>query len=353
MTDALLLESATRALSDTCTHEAIQAAERDGWASGIWERVARVGLPLLSLPEDAGGAGGSLEEALAVLRIAGRHAAPIPLAEAGLLAGWLLSGAGFKLDEGLATVVPGRPEDSIALAGAAVAGTAHRVPWARSAERIVAVLETDAGCVVVAVPASGVRIEPAVNLAGEPRDTVVFDGRTAAEVRPAGVGVDPEALRFRGALTRVMLMAGALDRMSLMTIAYTHERIQFGRPVAQFQAVQQHLVSIAQEAALVGMAADQVARACALGPARFEIAAAKLLANRAAHSATRWAHQAHGAMGMTQEYPLHQLTRRLWSWRSEYGDDAHWSLRLGTAVAAAGADNLYPVIAGGSDVVRL
>jgi acyl-CoA dehydrogenase len=341
VTDALLLEVADRVFADTCTHEAIQAAERDGWAPAVWARVAEVGLDRIALEE-----GGSLADALAVLRVAGRHAAPVPLAESGLLAGWLLAGAGLPLPDGPLTAVPGRPEDRLELAGDRLAGVAHRVPWARSVQRVVALVASRDRWLVASAPASSLLIEPHVNLAGEPRDTVTFDG--PADVAPAAAGVDAEALRFRGALTRVVLMAGALERMSGLTIAYTHERVQFGRPVARFQAVQKHLVDGAQDAVLAGMAADGAARAAEAGEGRFEIAAAKLLANQAAFSATRAAHQAHGAMGMTREYPLHHLSRRLWAWRSEHGDERFWSARLGAAVARAGADRLYPAITGGS-----
>jgi acyl-CoA dehydrogenase len=226
------------------------------------------------------------------------------------------------------------------------------VAWARRAERVVALVPSASdGWMVASAPAARLEIEPHVNVAGEPRDTVTFDG--PAEVAPAAMGVDAEALRYRGALTRVMLMAGALERMSRLTVDYTAERVQFGRPVARFQAVQRHLVDGAQDAVLVAMAADAAARAAELGDARFEIAAAKLLANQAAFSATRAAHQAHGAMGMTQEYPLHHLSRRLWAWRSEYGDEHLWSARLGAAVARAGADQLYPAITGGSAVLEV
>jgi len=344
VTDALLVELADQVLGATCTHEAIQAAERDGWAPGVWARAAEAGLHRVALEE-----GGTLADALAVLRAAGRHAAPIPLAETGLLAGWLLAGAGLPVGDGPLTVVPGRPGDRLALSGDRLAGVAHRVPWARSAGRVVALVASDGGWLVAAAPAESISLERRVNLAGEPRDTVRFDG--PVEVAAAAPGVDPEALRHRGALTRVVLMAGALERMSRMTVGYTSERVQFGRPVARFQAVQRHLVDGAQDAVLVGMAADAAVRAAEGGQARFEIAAAKLLANQAAFTATRAAHQAHGAMGMTREYPLHHLSRRLWAWRSEYGDEAFWSARLGAAVARAGADRLYPAIAGGSSVV--
>src|SRR5262249_60434589 len=94
---------------------------------------------------------------------------------------------------------------------------------------------------------------PRVTLAGGPRDTVFFAG--PAEVAPAAPGVDPDALRCRGALTRVMLMAGALERMSGLTVGYTAERVQFGPPGARFPAVQRHLGDGAQAPVLVGMAA--------------------------------------------------------------------------------------------------
>jgi acyl-CoA dehydrogenase len=344
MTDPLLVEAAERVFADTCTHDAIQAAEQEGWAAGIWARAADVGLPWIALEQ-----GGSLVDALAVLRVAGRHAAPIPLAETGVLAGWLLFESGLRVGEGPLTVVPGRPEDTVRIVGDRISGTAHRVPWARAAERVVALVETAGTWKIAVVPGADVAIETRSNLAGEPRDTVTFD--VPAQVAPAPPGVDAAALLYRGALTRVMLMAGALERMSRLTIDYTNERVQFGRPVGRFQAVQQHLVQGAQEAVLVGIAADGAARAASRGQGRFEVAAAKLLANRAAYTATRAAHQAHGAMGMTQEYALHHLSRRLWAWRSEYGDDLFWSVRLGGAVARAGPDGLYPAITGGSAVV--
>ena len=54
---------------------------------------------------------------------------------------------------------------------------------------------------------------------------------------------------------------------------------------------------------------------------------------------------------MTQEYRLHHFSRRLWAWRSEYGDEHYWALRLGGALASAGADRLYPAITGGSAAI--
>jgi acyl-CoA dehydrogenase len=348
MTDDLLVETVERLLADTCTLPVVRQAETDRWAPSVWTAVAEMGLPWISVPEESGGSGGELADALAVLKVAGAYAAPVPLAETGVLAGWLAAGAGLPLPEGPVTVVPGSADDTLVLAGDRLQGRAHRVPWAAASDRVVALLDDGGRPMVASIPTSQVVVEPGTNLAGEPRDTVSFPDVVCADLAPAAPGVDAEAFRDRGALTRVMLSAGAIGRISELTLGYTSERQQFGVPVGKFQAVQAHLVQLAQDAAEVSIAADLAARAAERGRARFEIAAAKLLASRGSISATRAAHQAHGAIGMTQEYELQLMTRRLWSWRSEYGDERAWSRVLGSFVARAGADELYPCITAGS-----
>jgi acyl-CoA dehydrogenase len=141
------------------------------------------------------------------------------------------------------------------------------------------------------------------------------------------------------------MMAGAAETMSNLTLEYTHERRQFGQPIARFQAVQHHLVTIAQCAAQLSMVADVAGRGASGGRAAIEIAAAKIIADESAERGTRAAHQAHGAMGVTREYALHHFSRRLWAWRHEFGTGARWRRRLGTHTARAGPDHLFELIA--------
>jgi acyl-CoA dehydrogenase len=49
-------------------------------------------------------------------------------------------------------------------------------------------------------------------------------------------------------------------------------------------------------------------------------------------------------MGFTYEHTLHHATRRLWSWREEFGNETVWAIRLGRMVATQGADRLWPFI---------
>jgi len=148
------------------------------------------------------------------------------------------------------------------------------------------------------------------------------------------------------------LMAGAISAVAAMTLRYSGEREQFGRPIGRFQAVQAHLVTIHQQATVVASAVDGAVEAVELGRGGFEIACAKMLADRAARLVTAAAHQTHGAIGMTKEYPLHYLTRRLWAWRDEAGGHRRWADRLGSALVASGPDALYPAIQSGSEVVQ-
>ncbi len=327
MSDWLLIDGARRMLADTCTYEAVQEAEVNGWSDAVWNRLRESGFSdLSSIP---------LEDAIAILELAGEHAAPVPLAETAL-AGWLL-GAGAPESVSVA------PANELRLADGVVSGVAGRIPWGRRTEHVVAVIGADA---IVLPLSAAARVEHRTNLAGEPRDDLLFDRAAPVDVRPAAC-----ELRERGALVRAAQMSGALGAMARLTIAYAGERRQFGRPIAAFQAVQQHLVAIAQDASLIATAVEAATRTAAQGPAMFEVAAAKLLASQAALRATRAAHQVHGAMGMTQEYRLHHFSRRLWAWRSEYGDEQYWARRVGRAVAASGAERLYPIITGGSTAI--
>jgi acyl-CoA dehydrogenase len=152
-----------------------------------------------------------------------------------------------------------------------------------------------------------------------------------------------------GAFARTAQIAGALDAALQLSIAHANERVQFGKPIGKFQAVQQSLAVFAEEAAAVNCAGQAAARSTDHGDGGFEIAAAKLRANMAAGTGAAIAHQVHGAIGFTLEHRLHRLTRRLHAWRSEFGSDRFWAERVGAAAAAAGPEGLWPMLTARSD----
>jgi acyl-CoA dehydrogenase len=340
---SLLEETLERLFTERSGPEQRQLAEADGWAGGCWDALNEAGLPWIGVPESAGGSGGEVPDACTLLRLAGRHAVPLPLAEGGLLGGWLLAEAGLELPGGPVTVAVPRPADRLVIEDGRVTGTLTWVPWGGQAEvvALAAVGPTPGdGARVVTLDPGDASVQPGHNVAGERRDRLTW---ARAEPRQAGTpdrDVAPELL-LRGALSRALLMAGAMEAVADLTVEYAAQRQQFGRPVGSFQAVAQRLVRMSSEAE-AGILATEVG-----AKADFEIAVAKSSASRAASEVAAHAHQVHGAIGMTREYTLHHFTRRLWSWRQEWGSERQWSQTVGTQVTAAGPDALWPRVATG------
>jgi acyl-CoA dehydrogenase len=350
MSDNELYGLAAKLFDEHSRWQDVGEAEVTGWAEGLWKALQQTGFSDVPVPEELGGSGGGVADAVQLLRSAGAHAAPVPLAEAGLVGGWLLASAGISLPTGVRTVLP--PDVTLRLDGDRLFGTAPAVAWGHRAEHVVGLVD---GVVVLArgpAHAGGPAVSRGVNLADEPRDTVVFDGVPVTARADAPDEITEESLWERSALGRAALMAGAVSAVAAMTLRYSQEREQFGRPIGRFQAVQAHLVTIHQQATVVASAIDGAVGAVESGRGGFEIACAKMLADRAAQLVAAAAHQTHGAIGMTKEYPLHYLTRRLWAWRDEAGGHQRWANRLGAALVAHGPDALYPAIQSGSEVVQ-
>ncbi len=363
MTDPELLRSVAHDLfAAHAAPEAISRAEAAGevWLPALWGALEVAGFHRLGVPEGAGGAGGGWAELAVLLRAAGRFAAPVPLAETGPLGGWLLAAADLPLGSGPLTVAPVRPgERVIAQRGAGgweLSGRATRVPWARRATRIAVVVELAGegrrGVVAVDPAAPGVRIKPGANLAGEARDVVEVHGLhlPADAVGLLPMEIDEGTVLRRGALARAALIAGALERVLDLSVDYARLRQQFGRPIGAFQAIQQELARMAGEVAAAGAAVDASVEAvehAGEAAALAEIAAARVRAGEAAGRVARTAHQVHGAIGFTDEHQLRHFTRRLWSWRDEFGSERYWAETLGRLAAEAGPDGLWPLITRG------
>jgi acyl-CoA dehydrogenase len=336
----MLREAADRLFQAHCDTATRRAADQGRWPAALWAAVEEAGLPRALVPEEAGGFGVPVADALSLLKVAGAHALPMPLAET-MLASWLLAGAGLNIPDGPLGAAPVRDGESLTLTSVEgdwrIAGTLTRIPWARDVDRLVVLSDAR----IVLAGRDSWRVEQGENVAREPRDTVHFDG-VAIAVAPTAVTA--ANLMAIGAAMRTQQIAGALTRVTEMTTQYAQDRVQFGRPLGKFQAVQQNLAVLAGQAAAAVAAADLAAEAVADGLKVLPIAAAKARTGEAAGIAAAIAHQVHGAIGFTSEHNLHFLTRRLWSWRDEFGKDPFWQRLLGHHMARAGADNAWAEI---------
>lgn len=303
----------------------------------LWSRLEGLGLVRLTEPEASGGSGAGWAEAAELISAGVRHGVRIPLPEHDLLAGWMLGAVGLPATDGVRT---------IAVLDAAGAATA--VPWASSAQHIVAVWPVEGGYEVAELAAAELRITSGANMIGEPRDRVAVDLSTRR-----GAPASPELvdqLRLKSALVRSVQVCAALQQALQLTIEHTSSRTQFGRALSKFQTVQHMVSDIAAEAALA-QATTEAALAAAIscdwtaGTLDFLVAVSRSCSGHAASVVVRNAHQAFGAIGTTLEHRLHEYTRAALAWRSEFGSVQSWDERVMHSAVHSGGAELWRLIA--------
>lgn len=320
---AELAEQVTRALADAADVATLRALEAGDFPAQAWAALDGLGLAAALVPEDQGGAGLGLQDAMPLIEALGRAGAPVPLAE-GIAASALLAAAGITPPEGVLTFAP----------------AGGRVPWARHAAHVALV----DGATVALHAADALGVEEGTNIGREPRDAVAPKGAPVAQgMLPNAWG--SEAALLLTALIRAAQIAGAMQAALALAVEHANTRKQFGRPIGRFQAIQQQLAAFAAEASAASVAAAAAARAAdqrGLADAAFEIGCAKITAGEAAARGAAIAHQVLAAMGITEEHALHHHTRRLWAWRDEGGSERFWSARIGAAAQQGGA--LWPFL---------
>ncbi|WEK43128.1 MAG: acyl-CoA/acyl-ACP dehydrogenase [Candidatus Sphingomonas colombiensis] len=316
----ILTESIERLLDARLDERTMRAARAGEWPGELWQALEEQGVPLALVPESAGGFGLDPRDALELIRLFGRHAVPLPLGET-MLVNATLAEAGLPMADGPAALVPA--EDTA------------RIAWGRHCRTFV--VEAQGG--VVRIDGGAVIEHESANLAGLPRDAMRF---------PLPGDAVPVSGRLieRGALVRALQCAGALERVLELTVAHVSERVQFGRPLAKFQAIQQELAKLAGEVAAASAAADLAADAFLDDPAeaRFAISVARVRIGEAVGRANGIAHQLHGAIGFTAEHQLHLFTTSLWAWRDEFGGAVHWASQLGDHALNAGRNGYWPMV---------
>jgi hypothetical protein len=339
MSDTLLHDSAGRLFATQSTAAVVNAAEAGEWPAALWRAVEDAGfLDVLAAAD-----GFSLEtlpDACTILRVAARHAAPIPLLEP-MLARWLVAGAGLELTADPVAIAPTERHDRVEIdAAGRVSASLYAVPWAGSCKRLVAVSNDRIALAELPETAGG------TSLAGELQGGIVLE-RSPARVAALPAGIDRELVYRLGALGRAAQMVGAMEAALALATDYAGTRIQFGRTLAKLQVIQHQLAIMGEEVAAAAVAVESAAEEVARGgDVLLAVAAAKIRAGEAAGKAAEIAHQVHGAIGFTHEHRLHQFTRRLWSWRDEFGTESEWSLELGRRMGRAGADALWPMVVG-------
>ncbi|MFD7077222.1 acyl-CoA dehydrogenase [Nocardioides sp. NPDC059952] len=287
---------------------------------GDWSAWASAGLTALPVPEAQGGEGFGLTEVAVLLREAGRNAVRVPVWETLAVGALTLARHGTSEQQdailpGVASgetlltpawLEPGRPQKpSAAYRDGTVSGRKTAVTYAAESSRLLvtATAEETGEPVVVLVDPSGpgVTLAPA-STSGEPaQHTVVLDG-AAAEPLGEGAYETLTGLATAGlAVSAAAVLAGARD----LTAAYVKNRQQFGRALAEFQAVALQMADVYVTSRTLDLAADNAVAAIAdQRAATVDLKVAAYWASHVAPYAFRTCHHLHGGMGVDVTYPL-------------------------------------------------
>lgn len=262
----------------------------------IWAEIEALSLQDLLVGQETGGFGGSWKDAGIVFHAAGRHGLALPVGETILARSWLSR---------MGVALPGGPVGFVLAEG--IDGRQGRPRSAGDRQRLIL----------------------------DRRHWTLLSAGDGGVVASGPMMLDAEALLFEAALLRSCQIAGATEAMLALSVDHVIGRVQFGKPLARLQAVQQQLAVLAEECAAVACASASACQAATFGDARFEIAAAKWRANRAAVISVDIAHQVHGAIGFTREYPLHRFSLQALKWRGEQGSEQYWAHWMGRFTLAA------------------
>ena len=351
MSDNMIEDSVNRLFAQEVDKGLIERAERGEFPARLWQLVCDNGFASLMAREADGGIEADWETSFALLTALGHHQVPLPVAETGI-ATLLLSAAEVAVPEATPIALIGEPQgQQLQRSGAGtdlrLSGSVHSVQWARWASHLLIGLG-DGQLALVARDASGLQLTPGKEPSSMPVDAVQFEQTPVLAVFANPWPDVRWPVWTFGAAARAAMMVGALEFALDQAVQYAKDRVQFGKPIGKYQAIQQQLAQLAGEFASARVAALVACRDLPslqqpqAPSAEFSTAVAKVRAGEAANRGTGIAHQVHGAIGFTYEHALNFATRRLWTWRNDFGGASWWAERLGTAFIAGGAEGFWP-----------
>jgi len=325
-----IVEMAVSVFADFCTDEQIQRfwSGDAAYDEPLWQQLRESGLTALILPEDLGGSALGMIELCAVLESQGRHLAPAPLwsHQLALAAVARFAGEASRRSNGPALA------DSTQLATLSLEGLhggrglqlhadGAAEGWQLRGRAVAVPLAAQSALALLpAATAEGVRLfvvdlaQPGIGkITGrlthhEPAADLVFTGLSL----PAGAALAPEALSWvapRVAACFGALQLGVVEEALKRAVAYTSERVQFGQPIAAFQAISQKCADCLIDVEALRSSLWQLVWRLDSGlAAEGSAGVVRAWTCDAGYRVTHAAQHMHGGIGVDISYPIHRYT---------------------------------------------
>jgi len=351
-----LMRTARRFVENECPPSLVRELEAsdDGLSRDLWRKMAGLGWLGLTYPDDVGGFGLGTVDLVVLAKELGRGLCPSPFIPTAVLAGGAIAAAGsqeqrraylpriasgelivaFALQEASALYDPrGVSTTATAVDGTYVLnGDKLFVEFAGSADLLLVVARTAGDGVslfLVDAHGPGVTMTPLRTMARDKQCRVALRDcavPAANVVGPVG-GAWPllERVVHRGVITLCAYMVGASEQIHQMATEFAKQRVQFGRPIGSFQAIQHYLAQTITE--IVGADTMTFYAAWTLDeglPARQLVAKAKVLAGDTFKQASANGAQIHGGIGFNEDVATTLYLRRGKQLQLSMGDSGYW-----------------------------
>lgn len=330
--DQLLFRDTIRDfLSKEVTPELIRKLwqSETGRSQELWQQFADLGLTGMLVAEQHGGLGMNEEDFILIAEECGRSALPEPLIDNAFIAVPLLQAINKE------TLNPWLEK---LLAGEARIAIGHEINPLVSDAHVADLLLLQQGDAVHALSKNQVKLIPQESV--DPSRKLFKVEWQASDTSCVLKGEDAkqiwQACLYRGALSVAAQHLGLAQQMVDISVAYTSERKQFGKPIGSFQAVKHHMANVAVKyefsKAVVYRAANSIATQhpdCAA-----HVAHAKIAASEAALLAAKSSIQVHGAMGYTWEVDLQIWMKKAWALDASWGSVAYHKKQIAPKVFA-------------------
>jgi alkylation response protein AidB-like acyl-CoA dehydrogenase len=344
----LLQQSARALLQQRCPIECVQAIALDprGFAADLWKEIATLGWPGLLVPTELGGSGGSVGDALALVEELGRACFPSPFIASAVVATTALTAAGGRRARALLPALAlgericalavleesGRLDPHAMTLAVATPGrlTGRKlfVSDAHVATDVIVLGRAAAGPTALLLPMdrAGITARPLDSMTGDKLFELDFADVEAAPDDLLGAPGDGWTLlapAFRvGALARSAEMVGAAQRVLELCVEHARVRVQGGRPIGGYQAIQHACADLYRDVESARWHMWEAAWSLESGrpDADAAVAAAKAYCGEACLRVARRGHQIMGAIGYSEEHPLHLFHKRILAAGLDAGD---------------------------------
>jgi len=357
----IIKEAAHKFLTKECPGEFVRemAEDEKGFTPQLWKGMAELGWMSLLVPEEYGGYGGTFLDLVVLLSEMGYFCLPGPFFSTVILGGLTVQEAGSAAQK--QAILPGLAAgdriltlawteadanflpESIRLKaelkgdGYVLSGAKLFVPDANSADTIICAARTgqaptDISLFLVEAQSPGLTINPLITMAGDKQCEVRFDQVTVPEDHLLGALNQGwpvlQKVLLLAAVAKCAEMMGGADRVMELVIPWTKERVQFGRPIGAFQAVQHHCANMVTYRDTIKYVTYEAAWRIGAGlPYRQETSMCKAWVSDSYRKLVALAHQVLGGIGFMEENDMQLYFKRAKAAEQFLGDaDFHREL---------------------------